>query len=114
MFKPDKRLTGWYDRYNKKYFDGQLPSGVQVGWDEEEPNAARVHGVIFTEEEDGIDKILAFIRLDPTKHVGSMDARQSLLHEMCHLKLLPWSKHGKKFNNEMRRLAMLGALDDLW
>lgn len=114
MFKPDKRLQKWYQKYNKLYFDNRLPASVTVGWDEEEPDAARVHGVIFTQEDDGIDATVAFIRLDPAKHVGSIDQRQSLLHEMCHLKLLPWQQHGKRFNNEMRRLAMLGALDDLW
>ena len=114
MFKQDKRLQRWYQRYNKKYFDNSLPSTVDVGWDLEEPDAARTDAIVFKQEEDGIAMTMACIRLDPKKHIGSTDARFSLLHEMCHLKLAPWAHHGKKFNNEMRRLAMLGAFDDLW
>jgi hypothetical protein len=113
-FKPDKRLQKWYQKYNRLYFDNQLPAGVLVGWDEDEPEAAHIHGVVFNKKDDGVDMTVACIRLNPNKHVGSIDARQSLLHELCHLKLLPWPHHGKRFNNEMRRLAMLGALDDLW
>jgi hypothetical protein len=115
MFKTDKRLTGWYHQYNKKYFDNKLTSHVTVGWDLEiEADAGRTHGVRFHPKEDGIDLEVATIHLHPDKHVGSTDARFTLLHEMCHLRLLPWTRHGKKFNDEMRRLAILGAFDDLW
>ena len=35
-------------------------------------------------------------------------------HEMSHIKLHPYRKHGKKFNAEMLRLAEAGAFNDLW
>jgi hypothetical protein len=114
MFKPDRRLTRWYTEYNKQFFENKLPVGILVGWDIDEPDAARLHAVIFNKEEDGVDMTTGTIRLDPNKHKGATDARFSLLHEMCHLRLAPWNKHGKRFNNEMRRLAVEGAFDDLW
>jgi hypothetical protein len=112
-FKPDKRLTKWYMKYNKLYFNNQLPLGVLVGWEIQE-DSAHLNTVTFNKKDDGMDMQIAVIRLDPKKHQGARDDRLSLLHEMAHLKLHPWSKHGKRFNNEMRRLAVEGALDDLW
>jgi len=41
-------------------------------------------------------------------------ANWAVLHEQVHIKLYPYRKHGKRFNQEMLRLAGAGAFDDLW
>lgn len=116
MLKQDKRLQRWYEKYNKLYFGSKLPKACVVGWNNElDPgDAAAVHGVHFTMAEDGVDWDVVGIHLDAAKHAGAKDARMSLLHEMAHLSLYPYRFHGKKFDMEMRRLAMLGAFDGLW
>lgn len=116
MFKSDKRLLYWYRKYNKLYFDNKLPTTILVGWNDEmkADTCAQHNGVGLELAEDGITLRITVIHLDPKKHVGSTDTRLSLLHEMCHVALFPYDKHGKKFKDEKRRLAMLGALDDLW
>jgi SprT-like family protein len=117
-FKNSRSLCNWYKKYNKLYFDDRLTKDVLVGWNtdwpEDSDHCATHSGIRFTEEEDGAEHHSELIQLDPKQHIGARDERLSLLHEMCHVALFPNSTHGKKFKNEKRRVAMLGALDDLW
>lgn len=117
-FKSSSSLSHWYKKFNKLYFDDKLPKDVLVGWNDDWPensDACATHiGVKFTRDEDGADHHTELIQLDPKQHLGARDGRLSLLHEMCHVALFPNSTHGIKFKNEKRRVAMLGALDDLW
>lgn len=92
---------------------------MQVGWNEDEMISgdgavAESLTVGFTREEDGVDFKTGVIQLDPKQHIGSKDGRLSLLHEMIHVALAPYNKHGKRFTNEKRRLEILGALTELW
>jgi hypothetical protein len=69
---------------------------------------------IWTSEEDGLEHKVLQIHIDPSRHHGNEQIRFTLLHEMAHVKLLPWRKHGKKFQDEMKRLAGRDAFEELW
>lgn len=45
------------------------------------------------------------ITIDPGKHASDEDFRQTLLHEMCHIRA---PGHGKRFQAELGRLAAFG------
>jgi hypothetical protein len=114
VFKPDKRLQKWYQRYNRAFFDGQLPSDVQIGWNELDEMYGTLAASIWTSEEDGLEHKVLQIHIDPKKHYGPCQWKLTLLHECVHLKLLPWQKHGKRFESEMQLLAIKGAFAGLW
>jgi hypothetical protein len=38
----------------------------------------------------------------------------ALLHEQVHQRLYPYQRHGKRFNQEILRLAEVGAFDEIW
>jgi hypothetical protein len=50
-------------------------------------------------------------RINPAMTGWHCVAKSVLLHEMPHIHLHPYRKHGKKFNTEIR-LAEAGAFDD--
>lgn len=110
MLKPDKRLQTLYEKFNKRWFGGQLPPAV-VCWDErvDEDSAGLTHG---TELDPGVHQFT--IRLHPDLKPFSKYKELILLHECVHVKLYPWMKHGKRFHSEMKRLAIEGAFDELW
>lgn len=111
MFIASARLKTIYNTYNRKYFDGQLPSETLVGWNDE--LGPKTFGLNISVADEG-NHLLFTISIDPRKHFSSEQYRLTLLHEMCHIKLYPYMKHGKKFNEEMLRLAVRGALNELW
>jgi predicted metal-dependent hydrolase len=41
-------------------------------------------------------------------------AKMTVLHEMVHVKLAPYLGHGKKFQDEMKRLAEMNAFKGMW
>jgi hypothetical protein len=100
-------LKRCFHKYNELYFGGLLPDAV-VFW---EP-------AFVTRDELGElyqDKGTFVIRIDPSiRNYTKALARMTLLHEMAHMKLWPDIRHGRKFNDEMLRLAQLGALKGLW
>jgi hypothetical protein len=114
VFKPDKKLQRWYNRFNKLYFDGQLPLDVQVGFNELEGMYGTLAVNIWTSEEDGLEHRVLQIHIDPDKHHGSEQLKLTLLHECCHVKLIPWRFHGRRFQEEMKRLAGRDAFKELW
>jgi len=99
-------LESLYAEYNKKYFGGQLPK-IPVRWGKvDEGHAAEflhhpleivVHPTI---KRCGLDKYSKIL----------------LLHEMAHVKLRDRKikDHGRVWVNEMKRLARIGAFDELW
>lgn len=109
MFKPSARLKKTYDTYNKKWFDGQLPSDVQVGFNELEDMYATLAVNIWTSEEDGLEHTVLQIHIDPRKHFGGEQTKMTLLHEMAHVKVLPHRFHGKQWKEEITRLFLRGA-----
>ena len=101
--KSDQQLKRIYTKYNRLYFENSLPDAF-VWW---EPTASAYANCIFEED-------VWKIRLSPSTAGWSAITKWSLLHEMVHIKLHPYRKHGKKFNAEMLRLAQMGAFNDIW
>lgn len=110
MVKTDKRLQNFFNRANKLYFDGKLPSDTIVSWNDEIPGYGLTVGIT-----DKDTKHTFFhIYIDPEKHVDGRQSRLTLLHEMAHVRLYPDMRHGRRFEQEMIRLAIAGAFKGLW
>lgn len=54
------------------------------------------------------------IYFHPGYHASLDMIKMSVLHEMCHVALHPYMKHGRKFQEEMKRLAMRDAFEGIW
>lgn len=102
----DPLLKRWFKRFNEKYFENSLPDAL-IFW---EP--AMVTGDLLGEirQESGT----FIIRIDPSIKFSTALSKLILLHELCHMRIWPTDGHGKKFQNEMLRLASLGAFKNLW
>lgn len=113
-------LCGMFDRLNRRYFRGSLPS-LPVMWHRPLLSGGRrTFAGQFVVMEDGEH---ANIIIDPKLQKRKMWSfiESTLLHEMVHAYL--WNRnerpsayngHGKKFQKEMQRLARVGAFDRLW
>lgn len=112
ILKPDKRLKTRYDRYNKAYFDGTLPGDTRITFNEELSHPH--YGMTICVEDDDTKHLFFDIHINPCMHGGGEQISLTLLHEMAHIKLYPYSKHGKKFDEEMKRLAMRDAFRGIW
>jgi len=113
-------LCEMFDRLNRRYFRGALPS-LPIMWHKPLLSGGRraFAGQFIVFE----DRDHANIIIDPKLRKRKMwnYIESILLHEMVHTYL--WNKHerpsaynghGKKFQKEMRRLARAGAFDRLW
>lgn len=101
---PDIQLVRWYQKYNRLYFGGKLHA-VSIWY--EVPSSGGFADCQL--KEDGWQ-----VRINPALAGWPQLAKLTLLHELVHIRLHPYKKHGKKFNAEMLRLAQCGALNDLW
>ena len=107
----DKQLVHWYHRYNREWFNGELPADTILYW--EPPPDSHADTCPVYEVADGKFEI----RLDPALKGVPDYWKILLLHEMAHLKLWPTHsrhQHGKIFQEEMQRLALAGAMKTLW
>lgn len=110
MNKPARNLERVYATYNRKFFDSALPLDTQIYWNDEVEDE---FGSAYGYEEDNKHRFFN-IYINPKLHVTDEQRRLTLLHEMIHVKLFPYAKHGRKFEEEKMRLVMRGALKDLW
>src|SRR5690348_14172497 len=112
MFKADRRLKNFYDKSNRLYFDGKLPVDTEVGWNEELDTIYYGLTLGFSDE----DTKHSFFQMHISTALKGFPeiARLTVLHEMAHIHLYPYMKHGKKFQDEMIRLAVRGAFKGLW
>lgn len=101
-----------FTRYNKKYFSGKL-GHTQVGWNEALSDTLAM-AVTVTSVDDTVNSITHTIQIDPELRMYAPVVKLTLLHEMCHVKLYPYLKHGKRFDAEMLHLAIKGGMDGLW
>ena len=108
--KPDKRLKSRYDRYNKAYFDGTLPGDTKIILSETIAN----YGLTIAIEEEDSKHLFFVVYINPTMHYDGRQMAGTLIHEMAHCKLYPYMKHGRKFDEEMKRLAMRDAFRGIW
>lgn len=101
MATSNRSLKLAYNKWNAEYFEGKLPP-VQVLW---EP----VNDGIAEFDPNG-----PVIRLDPSLRFSRSMWSMALLHELCHVKLAPRVSHGKRFQDEMKRLALMDAFKRWW
>ena len=107
-------LKKLYNQYNKRYWAGKLPD-LEVGY----MTTAQVSRYridkktcAFTTFDDKVHtKPLAVIVI-LHEHKAIPHSKVDLLHEMCHV-AKPRATHGKVFKQEVRRIAALGALDEV-
>ena len=99
----DRELKRTYSRYNARWFNGELPDDVDILF-----APADCYGLV--RNEDGGFLLL----IDPKYAMDGRMWRMTLLHEMAHLKVWPYKKHGETFQRTMQRLAQLGAFAKLW
>ena len=99
----DRQLKRTYAAYNTRWFEGKLPSDADVLF-------APTNNCMGIAEcgEDGF-----MITIDPKYAIEGRTWRLTVLHEMVHLKLYPARGHGKEFQRQMFRLAILGAFAKL-
>ena len=114
----DKWLKSHYLTFNKRYFGNKLPLDAKVIWSRKTTRKRAAQLLVWTKS-----LVDTEIALNPMmKKLGAeCRALQSLLHEMCHLHLRVLGKppsvytgHGRLFQNEMKRLANLGAFNRIW
>lgn len=113
MSRSDRILKKWYRRYNQDYFHNLLPDDVIVRYgtyDEWEEESIRLIADTDIATRPIEIRISPYLKL---LNWGGI-ARFTLLHEMVHVKaevlgIELEDDHGDWFEQEMTRLAMLGA-----
>lgn len=97
-------LVGWYDTYNRRYFQGKLPPArVRLG---DLPG-------YYAWTERGDDGVFD-IAMDRDANQDRLWARVNLLHEMAHVATAgEFEPHGPRWRYQMHVLMMEGAFDDL-
>lgn len=98
------RTEKYFHRYNEKYFGCALPHPV-IRWAD-----LKHFGHYYQENNEHIIELAEWSRTNNTIW------RLTLLHELVHLHLRDrrCKLHGRVFNNEMKRLANIGAFNGLW
>lgn len=113
MFIKSSRLQKFADKANKLFFDGRLKH-VVVGWDDELENTS--FGLTIHVEEKEATKIL-FHQIHLNKEMEKLPSQiwqGTLIHELAHVSVYPCVNHGRKFQEEMKRLANRDAFKFIW
>jgi hypothetical protein len=100
----DKELGRTYREFNRRWFNDELPHDVDVFFSPAEDCYGQV------QEEDGGWTL----QINPKYAVESRMWKLVLLHEMVHLQVRPYKRHGVVFQEAMQALARLGAFERLW
>jgi hypothetical protein len=90
----EKRLQAQYQRYNRRYWNGELePCEIVIG------RLRHAHGQVggFT------------ITIDVADHMYDDEVRATLLHEMVHVAVFDYPPHGLTFWKEVNRILGQGA-----
>lgn len=105
MPSSERKLRRWYNTFNSKLFSGKLPSDTMLRWE-----------VVDGGQAEAIEQIngVFLIRLNPAISWSLRNSKMALIHEMAHLNCWPYLGHGKIFQEEMMRLASMGAFKLLW
>lgn len=126
-YTPSPRYQRLFRHYNRKYFENSLPD-ILVGTDKL-LKITKIPTKILENATPSERKLLDggkyglacwdvggkfYIILDKSITIFHRNmARITLIHELAHFKVGLHLGHGKKFKAEIRRLAALGAFDDL-
>lgn len=112
-WKTNKYLKELYKTYNRRYFKSSLPE-ISIKW--KQPKSRNRAAEFYVYENESLE-----ILINPVLRKNNMQlfTMQTLLHEMCHVKLRKRDKsiaegHGDIFQKEMKRLAKIGAFKNLW
>lgn len=99
-------LKAFYDTYNASYFGSKLPSNTVVEYGNANGNMA------ITMKDGGHFRIIINKTFNPVPRA----AHETLLHEMCHVSTwqMELDDHGPKFQRCMTKLALEGAMAELW
>lgn len=113
MFKSARQLRYWYRKWNKDYFNSELPDNVALWWEPVDGGVAECGYHTATPDGRVPEGCEAYIRIDPAMRGKQSQWGMALLHEMAHIHLRH-GQHGQKFEAEMLRLAEAGAMKGLW
>jgi uncharacterized membrane protein YcjF (UPF0283 family) len=113
----ERDLLRWYRTYNDRYFRGALPEEVDILWAPVVDGYAEVdfhrdkhsHSRLHRQEAGEF-----VILISPSIAAWTAQWRWALLHEMAHVGLWPYQRHGPRFQAEMLRLAQAGAFRNIW
>lgn len=112
QFDAPDRLEPWYLGYNVKYFNGELPTDIQITHDLVNDCCMAVTNYVG---KTGLSSIQFNKKYEPSLK----QARMTLLHEQCHIFLATHNEfelddHGPKWQICMHDLSRKGAFEDLW
>jgi hypothetical protein len=110
--RSNRTLKRLYNEYNRKYFSGRLPDALVTFTTPAEMKRSGLakHTCAVTCFNPGLRPAIFISR---TKHKTWGYIKSDLLHECCHV-ARPRANHGKVFQQEMLRIAKLGAFRDIW
>lgn len=112
-----------YNFYNKKYFDGKLPTSCVVSFSTWQPSdgmaMSHPHGVLACDPNYcEPDCNSSFIRIQHHLYEFHDQTCMTLLHEMAHIEAVLGNRllatHGPVWQARMLRLAKDGAFNDIW
>ncbi len=112
--RPSPEYQKVFDRYNKRYFYGELPPTIvstALLLKLESGPEKKSHGAYAYLANVGKQEYIILDRGTSIFH--PILTHQSILHESIHLHLWPYKWHGEKYKDEVRRIAALGAFDEL-
>ena len=101
----DRQLRRWYRAANERWFAGALPDDTDLLY-------ARCEGCSAIADRDASEAF--FIQINPAYAIDRRMVQLTLLHEMTHIALWPYKRHGNRFEAEMLRLAKAGAMKGKW
>jgi predicted SprT family Zn-dependent metalloprotease len=108
--QPDRHLDEWYASYNHAYFQDELPAKVIIT-----RNLRDDRFIALTEYSGGF----YHIEFNKKYTVSDITERETLLHEMCHLRQFvehddEFDQHGRHWQACMHKLADEKAFENLW
>jgi hypothetical protein len=101
------QLMRLFRKFNVKYFGGALPEPILKY---EHITTMNCFGLCEFSDDDN----QFVITIDPQWASSRSFRHLTLLHEMVHIHIWPHMTHGKKFQDEMMRLALEGAFKEIW
>ena len=108
-------LKSLYNRYNRQFFDGKLPD-ILVGYattKQFKKHRVKKGTCAFTSFDDETHTKPTAIVIHYFTGKSMAYIKMDLFHEIIHV-ANPRADHGKVFQDEMKRLASLGAFDGIW
>lgn len=100
----DRQLRRWYRDFNARYFKDELPDEVDL---------------LYFPISDACADVLPdpagifMVRIHPMYSLDTNVTKAMLLHEMIHIHLHPFQRHGERFYAEVTRLVIAGAYKGL-